>query len=254
MQNSAFKKIITALVAVCLLAVAAFSGWQVYLILHASSTAKSAYSEIAQKAAPEQQPKEENTPVDPLQRAFDWKTLQSDYPGIVAWLSDPNGDLDYPIMQAKDNDYYLNHLPDGTVNNHGSLFLDYEGSAAFADWNNIVYGHNMKDGTMLASLLNYQKQEYYEQHQSLILYTPSGNFTLPVLSGYVTTAVSDAYQQGGTEQDHAAWLKKIRERSAFTAASGSTAEPKVLTLSTCINGTDNSDKRFVLHLGLIAAP
>ena len=111
----------------------------------------------------------------------------------------------------------------------------------------------MKDGTMLACLTEYEAQSYYDEHPSMILYTPSGNYTLPVLSGYITNAVSDAYQQGGTAADHAAWLQTILARSAFTAAPCSAEEPHVLTLSTCINGTDNSDKRFVLHLGILAA-
>ncbi len=251
MKNSAFKNIITTIVTICLIAVAAFAGWQVFSILHSTSTAKKAYSDIAAEAAG--QAGQSEAPADPLQRQFNWEFLQAHYPGIIGWISDPAGSIDYPIMQASNNEYYLTHLPGGTANSHGSLFLDCDGSADFADWNNIVYGHNMKDGTMLACLTEYEAQSYYDEHPSMILYTPSGNYTLPVLSGYITNAVSDAYQQGGTAADHAAWLQTILARSAFTAAPCSAEEPHVLTLSTCINGTDNSDKRFVLHLGILAA-
>ena len=252
MKRSAVQKAFTTAAAVCLLAVAAFSAWQVYGILHATSTAKKAYSEITQQAAPQQQA-EPSTPKDPLQRRFDWASLQASYPDIVGWISDPAGSIDYPILQAADNDYYLTHLPGGTQNNHGSLFLDHRGSADFSDLNNLVYGHNMKDGTMLASLTGYADQDYYEAHSSLVLYTPQGNYILPVQSAYETTANGSAYRMGGNAQNHAQWLQQIREHSAIMAQPCSEAEPRILTLSTCINGTDSSDRRFVVHLAILPA-
>lgn len=251
MRKSAVQKAITTVAAVCLLAVAAFSAWQVYGILHATSTAKKAYNEITQQAAPQQA--DLNTPKDPLQRKFDWASLQASYPDIVGWISDPAGSIDYPILQAANNDYYLNHLPGGTQNNHGSLFLDYRTSADFSDFNNLVYGHNMKDGTMLASLTGYANQDYYDAHSSLVLYTPQGNYILPVQSAYETTATGSAYRMGGNAQNHAQWLQQICERSAVTALPCSEAEPKILTLSTCINGTDSTDRRFVVHLAILPA-
>ena len=252
MKRSAVQKAFTTAAAMCLLAVAAFSAWQVYGILHATSTAKKAYSEITRQAAPQQQA-EPSTPKDPLQRRFDWASLQASYPDIVGWISDPAGSIDYPILQAADNDYYLTHLPGGTQNNHGSLFLDHRGSADFSDFNNLVYGHNMKDGTMLASLTGYADQAYYEAHSSLVLYTPQGNYILPVQSAYETTANGSAYRMGGNAQNHAQWLQQIREHSAITAQPCIEAEPKILTLSTCINGTDSSDRRFVVHLAILPA-
>ena len=171
----------------------------------------------------------------------------------MGWISDPAGSIDYPILQAANNDYYLNHLPGGTQNNHGSLFLDYRGSADFSDFNNLVYGHNMKDGTMLASLTGYADQDYYDAHSSLVLYTPQGNYILPVQSAYETTATGSAYRMGGNAQNHAQWLQQIRGRSAVTALPCSEAEPKILTLSTCINGTDSTDRRFVVHLAILPA-
>lgn len=249
MKHSGFKNMVYTFVAGFLVLVAVFAAWQIFSILHATSTAKKAYSELAAEAAGS----EDFAQKDPLQRSFDWPLLQKSYPGIVGWLSDPEGSIDYPIMQAEDNDYYLTHLPGGTQNNHGSLFLDCNGSSDFADWNNLVYGHNMKDGTMLACLTEYAQQSYYDAHPALILYTPAGNYSLPVLSAYETTAASNAYRQGGTADDHAAWLQEIGAKSAVSVQDCGEQTPLVLTLSTCINGIDNSDKRFVVHLALLPA-
>ena len=106
---------------------------------------------------------------------------------------------------------------------------------------------------MLASLTGYADQDYYEAHSSLVLYTPQGNYILPVQSAYETTANGSAYRMGGNAQNHAQWLQLICEHSAITAQPCSEAEPKILTLSTCINGTDSSDRRFVVHLAILPA-
>ena len=85
------------------------------------------------------------------------------------------------------------------------------------------------------------------------MYTPQGNYILPVQSAYETTANGSAYRMGGNAQNHAQWLQQIREHSAITAQPCIEAEPKILTLSTCINGTDSSDRRFVVHLAILPA-
>lgn len=244
MKKRSFRNILTAVLIVCFAALAVFAGWQIYSILHSTSTAKQVYESIAEQAGTAG----ENE--DPLTRSMDWDTLRENYPGIVGWISCPDTEIDYPIMQAADNDYYLRHLADGTYNKHGTLFLDCEQDGTFNEWNSIVYGHNMKDGTMLACLLNYQAQAYYDEHPVMYLYTPPANYILEVLSGYITDDVSDAYQWGGTADDHRDWLQTIEARSYFTHNELTVSEAKVLTLSTCVNGTDNSDKRYVLHLSM----
>jgi len=78
----------------------------------------------------------------------------------VAWLYAPGSGINYVVAQAEDNDYYLHRLLNGTEAKAGTLFMDYQNHSDFSDWNTMIYGHHMKNGTMFASLVKYQDQEF----------------------------------------------------------------------------------------------
>ena len=82
---------------------------------------------------------------------MDFAPLQAINPDIVAWLRIP-GVLEYPVVRGEDNSYYLNHTVQKTYNIAGSIFLDYRNERDFSDSKNIIYGHNMKDGSMFGAL------------------------------------------------------------------------------------------------------
>ena len=85
-----------------------------------------------------------------------------DYPGTVMWLQITNTSVDYPVMLGADNQFYLNHLPDGSKNALGSLFLDYRTNE---DSNHlIIYGHNGSGGKMFGLLKRYESQDYWGEH------------------------------------------------------------------------------------------
>lgn len=87
--------------------------------------------------------------------AIDFEQLMAKYPDVVGWLYCEGTPINYPVMQSDDNNYYLRRLPDGNYNILGSLFADYR-CGEIGDTNNyIVYGHNMKNGTMFSSLTKY---------------------------------------------------------------------------------------------------
>lgn len=90
----------------------------------------------------------------------DFASLQAINPDIVAWLRIP-GVLEYPVVRGKDNSYYLNHTVQKTYNIAGSIFLDYRNERDFSDSKNIIYGHNMKDGSMFHVLRNYQDIDFF---------------------------------------------------------------------------------------------
>mgnify|MGYP002562952260 CR=1 FL=1 len=92
---------------------------------------------------------------------IDWKKLQAVNPETKGWLFSRGTELSYPVVQGADNEYYLNHLFDGTENSSGCLFID-SGWEEGKHRNCVIYGHHMKNGTMFALLENYQQQEYFE--------------------------------------------------------------------------------------------
>lgn len=98
----------------------------------------------------------------------DFERLQEENKDIIAWLYCPDTEINYPVVQSKDNEYYLRRLLDGTWNIAGTLFMDYRNAADCSDLHTIIYGHNMKNNTMFGSLPKYSKQEYYEEHSVCI--------------------------------------------------------------------------------------
>ena len=123
----------------------AYSGYQVYVYWNESAKSLETYSRLeAYTHFREDDPEKKKTEIP-----------QVDF----AALDDVNGTvLNYPVVQGNDNSYYLSHLFDGSDNAGGCLFLDSRNNSDFTDDNTIIYGHNMKNGTMFASINQYQEQ------------------------------------------------------------------------------------------------
>ena len=103
--------------------------------------------------------------------------------------------LEYPVVRGEDNSYYLNHTVQKTYNIAGSIFLDYRNERDFSDSKNIIYGHNMKDGSMFHVLRNYQDIDFFQKHTDMEVYLPDGR----ILNYQITTceqvsADSEIYQ------------------------------------------------------------
>lgn len=103
----------------------------------------------------------------------DFAALQEINPDVVAWIRIP-GVLEYPVVRGEDNSNYLNHTVQKTYNIAGSIFLDYRNERDFSDSKNIIYGHNMKDGSMFHVLRNYQDIDFFQEHTDMEVYLPDG--------------------------------------------------------------------------------
>lgn len=171
----------------------------------------------------------------------DFTALAAQYPGMTGWLRQEGTDIDYPVMQAEDNDYYLRRLPDGSWNLNGSLFLDCTQPADFSAENSVIYGHNMHSGSMFASLTGYERQAYYDAHPSLTLETPDGVLTLNARYGF-TIAAQRWVDEGFARTDRLdALLEYGAAHTTFTAPGGGGG---YVTLVTCSYRFDNA--RYVL--------
>ncbi|MDR3766600.1 MAG: class B sortase [Butyricicoccus sp.] len=134
-------------------------------------------------------------PAQPAEEAFqvDFNALSRINPDVVGWLYVPDTVISYPVVQGGDNAYYLTHLFDGTQNRAGCLFLD-RWCQGLEGKNSVIYGHAMKNGTLFASLKQYQNQSYYEAHPLLYLYTPEKTLTIRLFSAYETDTKGDAWR------------------------------------------------------------
>lgn len=124
---------------------------------------------------------------------IDFAALKAINPDVCGWLVLPGTEFSEVIVQGQDNEKYLHELLDGTKNPSGTLFEDYRNSADFTDPMTMIYGHNMKDGSMFGDLLSFRDAKYLEEHPKFLLYTPQGTYTLRVLSTLTTDAWDTVY-------------------------------------------------------------
>lgn len=186
-----------------------------------------------------------NAPEDRLAEeiTIDFPALKAVNGDITAWLYSPDTVISYPVLQSHDNVDYLRHLPDGSYNGGGSLFIDYRCSG-FDGLNTLVYGHNRKDGSMFRSLLEYKKQSYFEEHPQLYLFMENGAFVLRPVAGFVTPSDSDSYTFYNTEESLRSYLQRCVEKSTFVSGADISGIDRIITLSTCDYTYDEA--RYVL--------
>ena len=169
---------------------------------------------------------------------------QKENPDTVAWITIPGTNIDAPVQQYGDNDYYLRHLLDSTWNDNGSIFMDCSNKADFSDQNSLIYGHNMTSGAMFSNLVKYKKQAYYDQHPYLYMLTPQQNYKLRLFAGVIVDAAGyildssgqvaypdcSVYQFQVTQE----FLQQMVNYSTFRSTTGvPSADSHIVTLSTC---------------------
>lgn len=176
--------------------------------------------------------------------SVDFDALHEINPQIVGWLYCADTPINYPVAQADDNTYYLNHLYNGKKGRSGTLFVDCACSADFSDRNTIIYGHHMKSGSMFASIVEYRSQDYYEAHPVMYLLTPAANFRLDVFGGYVAKEGTQRLFSLDEEAQFASYISDIRKLSDFAAAVDVTPRDRIVTLSTCTYEYDGARYRL----------
>lgn len=170
-------------------------------------------------------------------------------PEVIGWIRIPNTKVDYPVMQGQDNDYYLNHTWDMKKNHVGSIYMEYRNSAKLGDYNTLIYGHNMKDGSMFAQLRRYSEQVFFREHPYIYLVTDTGVLRYEVFSSYKAAVDSATYamsfQEGQTRED---FLSYVRESSVIDSGIEPGIRDRILTLSTC--SAAGYTTRWVVHARL----
>lgn len=192
----------------------------------------------------EQETNAEPIPTETAPIEVDFDVLLETNADVVGWIYCEDTPINFPLVQGKDNDYYLRRMIDGTWNSSGTLFVDYRNAGDFSDGNTIVYGHNMKDKGMFGTLPNYKEQSYFDEHPVMWLLTPEASYKVELIAGYVTTATSGIYSFGQTEEDILALVGQSIGQSTFISDFELSQGDRFLTLSTCSYEYDNA--RYVL--------
>ena len=169
----------------------------------------------------------------------------------VGWIEVKGTNINYPIVQTTDNNYYLHHAFDKSKNDAGWVYMDYRNDPVNFDQNTIIYAHSRYNGTMFGSLKNILNSSWYNNKNNYIIRisTPTENtmwqvfsvYTIEKESYYITTNFS-------TTESYNEFLKTIKNRSNVNFTATPNTNDKILTLSTC---KDNFGSRVVMQAKLI---
>jgi len=179
----------------------------------------------------------------------DLNALRQENEDVVGWIYIPDTRIHYPIVQGEDNEHYLTHTWNNKRNYVGAIFMEVNNNPNLVNFNTIIYGHNMRDGSMFASLQNYYTTEYWENHPYVYLVTDAGVLRYEIFSAYDADVDSQTYalsfRQRSTRES---FIQMALENSDFETGIQPAHTDLILTLSTC-TGLGYSQRR-VLHARL----
>lgn len=192
---------------------------------------------------------------EPLQIPVDFDKLTEKCPDIYAWIQIPGTDIDYPIVQREgDNAYYLNHTIEGKKKIEGAIFTEDYNTRDFTDPNTVIYGHNMRNGSMFRQLHKYEDRKFFQDNQEILIYQPEQILHYQIFAAYVYDSRHLLMSFDFENQDeYAAYLDSILGQKNMNANIDNsvkiTEQDKIVTLSTC-NGND--DERYLVQAVLVS--
>ena len=206
------------IIMICLAGIMLVSGWRVYEIMKGYHDDRSSYEKVSEKAG----------------ESIDFDALREINPDVIGWLRYEGTIIDYPVVQGENNDVYLSMLFDRTWGGCGTLFADCITEAPFRQFNTIVYGHHMKDGTMFACLKELRDPEYCRKHPKLELITPEGSFDLEIYAFLNEPADSNVYYTNiQVEEEKQAYLDLINSLASYVTSVSVSTQDRLVMLSTC---------------------
>ena len=156
----------------------------------------------------------------------------------IGWINVPETEINYPVMYSGDNDFYLHRAVDGSYLRVGSIFLDYRCNSDFTSRINILYGHNMSDGSMFADVMKFIDSSYFDSHNYGWLTTSNAVYKIDFFSVSQPENYDDFYD---VNSDINLWLESLRENSFIWRNIGISEEDRFISLSTC-TGSEGSSR------------
>lgn len=185
---------------------------------------------------------EEQSEVIPVK----FEELQAVNPDIYAWITVPGTVIDYPILQhASDNTYYLMHNIDGSYGYPGCVYTENMNSKDFTDNNTVIYGHNMKNGSMFAQLHKFEDPDFFNENREVLIYLPDEVLHYTIFAAHVYDDRHLLYSFDFTDPEvYQKYLDSIfstRDMSANIDKDVTvTADDQIITLVTCIGSQPNN--------------
>lgn len=186
-------------------------------------------------------PEEESSPGELAENPIDWDKLKGT--DAYAWINIPGTQIDYPVVTApddKEEDYYLHHNLKGRYDFAGAIYSRRANSRDFSDPVTVLYGHNMRNGSMFGTLKRFEEKEFFAGHEKIFIYMPGKKYTYQIVSAGQhdnrdLLGLYDYQNPDGME----AYIDKTLMPDAGNVRSGISigASSHFLVLSTCATGS-----------------
>lgn len=194
---------------------------------------------------------------EPVEIPVDFEALWEHNEDVIAWIQIPGTVIDYPVMQSSsdaEEDYYLDHTYEHESGYPGSIYIQRLNNGDFTDTNTVLYGHNMKDGSMFAGLHKYENADYWEDHSIVYIYTPEHILTYQVFAAVTYSDILILKSYDFTDEDEVqAFIDSLSSQRNMSDLVDDevevTPKDRMITLSTCIGSKPNN--RLIVEAVLI---
>ena len=168
------------------------------------------------------------------------------YEDYRGWIKIDNTNINYPIVQGKDNSFYLDKDINKNYLSSGSIFMNYLNNG-FNDENTVLFGHHMRNKTMFAQLKKYKEEEFFDGNNEIEIEVENGKvLKYKVFSAYVTDAKDDYIKTNfENKAQYKEFLEGIKNKSIYKSDIAVNEDDKIITLSTC--SYEFNDARMVVH-------
>lgn len=207
-------------------------------VIEVSEMAEDELSEIAKFLA------EQGTAIP--EKNLDWDALAEENEHIYAWIHIPGTNVDYPMVQHPENvNYYLDHNLDHSSGLPGCIYTENYNSKDFTDPNTVIYGHNMKNGSMFASLHNFEDKAFFEENRFAYIYTPDRVLVYEIFAAYefsnIHLMLSFDFNSKESFELYLGGIREINDMNAHQREETEvTGDDRIISLSTCIGNKPNN--------------
>lgn len=240
-KKNAKKAVINFIIYLLLFSLLIFSGFKIFMWYIDNKNNKKITAQISEAVViQENKPEEEKYNID-------FEKLKEQNENVIAWIKVEDTDIEYPIVQTKDNEYYLTHSFDKSQNDAGWIFADYRNKFDGTDKNIVIYGHNRKDGSMFSTLHNFLDEDWLNSDRKvkIVFITEDETEIYEVFSVYEIKKenyyINTSFQNDNQFKN---FLDTIQKRSKKDFNIEVSKEDTILTLSTC---SDKRGYRVVAH-------
>ena len=234
--NKKIKKAIIVLILIIAICICAYSGYLIYQSLSEYKEIDDTYNEVTDMVVGDD-------------FTIDWDKLLAINGDVIAWLRIPDTAISYPVVQYSDNSYYLTHNIYKNYSKGGVPFVSYTITNPFEDYNTIIYGHNLNNGSIFSDLKKYKDSEFAKEHNVVYVYLPDGTTkTYQVFAFYTININSNNIPYNTNIDNLSDYYSEIEEYNTLNIVEPDTSA-SIITLSTCTN--TNKNCRYILQAYLI---